>query len=181
MPRSGLRLKVNLVVCSFDLGTPLNLRGLRRWLSGKYDPNTFPGMVVRIDERRVVLMYRSGKCVVTGCGSVALARRTVGWLVRRLRGLGAGVARRPALAINNMSATGALGRPVDLERMAERVPGTKYIPGLFPSLSWRIPGTKHLTVLFSRRGKVVVVGAKSWRDIADAAWAIVDLVRRHRI
>jgi len=69
------------IVSSADLGVTLNLNTLAIGLgleNVEYEPEQFPGLVYRINEPKVVvLMFGSGKIVITGAKEVDHARDAV--------------------------------------------------------------------------------------------------------
>ncbi len=69
--RDDPQLVVQNIVASADLGTELNLNAIAIGLgleNIEYEPEVFPGLVYRVsDPKLVVLIFGSGKLVVTGC------------------------------------------------------------------------------------------------------------------
>jgi transcription initiation factor TFIID TATA-box-binding protein len=65
------QLKVTNMVCTYDLGFPLNLVRITMALMDhervEYEPEAFPGLVCRISDPKIVfLLFSSGKIVITG-------------------------------------------------------------------------------------------------------------------
>ncbi len=62
------------MVCSGDLETDVNLNAVAIGLgfeNVEYEPEQFPGLVYRIDDFDVVvLVFSSGKTIITGCGTI---------------------------------------------------------------------------------------------------------------
>ncbi|MBO8178983.1 MAG: TATA-box-binding protein [Archaeoglobus sp.] len=85
-------VKVQNIVASADLGVDLNLNAIAIGLgleNIEYEPEQFPGLVYRLDNPRVVvLIFGSGKMVVTGGKSPDDARRAVERISEELRTLG---------------------------------------------------------------------------------------------
>ncbi len=85
-------VKVQNIVASADLGVDLNLNAIAIGLgleNIEYEPEQFPGLVYRLDNPRVVvLIFGSGKMVVTGGKSPEDARRAVERISEELRTLG---------------------------------------------------------------------------------------------
>ncbi|SFK66582.1 TATA binding protein of transcription factor TFIID [Halogranum rubrum] len=83
---------VQNIVSSADLGATLNLNALAIGLGledVEYEPEQFPGLVYRIDEPNVVvLLFGSGKIVITGAKAVADAEAAVGVVTDRIEELG---------------------------------------------------------------------------------------------
>jgi len=79
-------VKVQNIVASADLGVDLNLNAIAIGLgleNIEYEPEQFPGLVYRLDNPRVVvLIFGSGKMVVTGGKSPDDARKAVDGEIR---------------------------------------------------------------------------------------------------
>ena len=87
-------VKVRNIVCTCNLGTGCNLVRIvaalmdREWV--EYEPESFPGLVCRIsDPKVVVLLFSSGKAVITGGTNMADVRRGLGVFMEKLEGIGA--------------------------------------------------------------------------------------------
>lgn len=69
------------IVASADLETHINLNKIAMKLTldkVEYEPEQFPGLVYRIDEPKVVvLLFGSGKLIITGAKSIDDAKRAV--------------------------------------------------------------------------------------------------------
>ncbi|MEM4508698.1 MAG: TATA-box-binding protein, partial [Archaeoglobaceae archaeon] len=85
-------VKVQNIVASADLGTDLNLNAIAVGLgleNVEYEPEQFPGLVYRLtDPRVVVLIFGSGKMVVTGGKSPEDAQKAVEKISNELKMLG---------------------------------------------------------------------------------------------
>uniref|UniRef100_A0A7C2N9G4 TATA-box-binding protein n=1 Tax=Archaeoglobus fulgidus TaxID=2234 RepID=A0A7C2N9G4_ARCFL len=85
-------VKVQNIVASADLGVDLNLNAIAIGLgleNIEYEPEQFPGLVYRLDNPRVVvLIFGSGKMVVTGGKSPDDAKKAVERISEELRTLG---------------------------------------------------------------------------------------------
>jgi transcription initiation factor TFIID TATA-box-binding protein len=85
-------VKVQNIVASADLGVDLNLNAIAVGLgleNIEYEPEQFPGLVYRLDNPRVVvLIFGSGKMVVTGGKSPEDARKAVERISEELTTLG---------------------------------------------------------------------------------------------
>jgi len=65
------RVTITNIVCSYNLGVPLNLTRIMISLLDQenieYEPEVFPGLVFRIRDPKVVfLLFASGKTIITG-------------------------------------------------------------------------------------------------------------------
>jgi transcription initiation factor TFIID TATA-box-binding protein len=85
-------VKVQNIVASADLGVDLNLNAIAIGLgleNIEYEPEQFPGLVYRLDKPRVVvLIFGSGKMVVTGGKDPEDARKAVERIAEELEALG---------------------------------------------------------------------------------------------
>ncbi len=85
-------VRVQNIVASADLGVDLNLNAIAVGLgleNIEYEPEQFPGLVYRLsDPRVVVLIFGSGKMVVTGGKKPEDAKRAVEKIAEELRNLG---------------------------------------------------------------------------------------------
>ena len=83
---------VQNIVSSGDLGETLNLNAIAIGLgleTVEYEPEQFPGLVYRMDEPKVViLLFGSGKIVITGGKQTQDATAAVEQIVERIEGLG---------------------------------------------------------------------------------------------
>jgi len=86
------KVKIQNIVASADLKTVLNLNAIAIGLgleNIEYEPEQFPGLVYRIAEPKVVmLLFGSGKLVVTGGKKPEDAEAAVEKIVEELDGLG---------------------------------------------------------------------------------------------
>jgi transcription initiation factor TFIID TATA-box-binding protein len=85
-------ITIQNIVASADLGTVLNLNAIAIGLgleNIEYEPEQFPGLVYRLAVPKVVmLLFGSGKLVVTGGKKPEDAERAVEKIVEELDGLG---------------------------------------------------------------------------------------------
>ena len=85
-------LVLHNIVSSADLGCVINLDAVTMGLGFEnieYEPEQFPGLVYRIKEpKSVVLLFGSGKMIITGCKSPEDSKRVVINIVHDLGDLG---------------------------------------------------------------------------------------------
>lgn len=89
---SELSYKIQNIVTSADLGAGINLNKIAVGFNLErieYEPEQFPGLVYRLEEPKVVvLLFGSGKLIITGGKEPDDARRAVLKIVEDLKGLG---------------------------------------------------------------------------------------------
>jgi len=90
-PHKEPREKVTNMVCTNDLGRYINLNKVAVTLNVEnieYEPEQFPGLVYRIkDPRIVVLIFSSGKIILTGGKNLEDIRKGLGILEQRLESI----------------------------------------------------------------------------------------------
>ena len=86
------KIEIQNIVATSDLGAEINLNSIAITLGldrVEYEPEQFPGLVLRLDEPRVVvLLFGSGKLVCTGARRPGDVERAVQSITRELRGAG---------------------------------------------------------------------------------------------
>ena len=80
-------LKVQNIVATTSLNVPVSLTKLARSQSNtEYNPETFPGLVLRIKEpKSAVLVFSSGNLVCTGTKSIQQDKEVINAVIRQLR------------------------------------------------------------------------------------------------
>ena len=87
-----LTYKIQNIVTSADLATPINLNKIAVGFNLdriEYEPEQFPGLVYRLETPKVVvLLFGSGKLIITGGKEPEDAKKAVIKILSDLRGLG---------------------------------------------------------------------------------------------
>jgi transcription initiation factor TFIID TATA-box-binding protein len=91
-PLQNPQVAVTNMVCSYNLGRNINLNKLTVTLNVEnveYEPEQFPGLVYRIaDPKIVVLIFSSGKIILTGGKNLDDIKRGLDVLEKKLESLG---------------------------------------------------------------------------------------------
>jgi transcription initiation factor TFIID TATA-box-binding protein len=87
-----LSYKIQNIVTSADLATPINLNKIAVGFNLdriEYEPEQFPGLVYRLEDPKVVvLLFGSGKLIITGGKEPEDAKRAVTKILSDLKSLG---------------------------------------------------------------------------------------------
>jgi len=87
-----LTYKIQNIVTSADLGAPINLNKIAVGFNLEmieYEPEQFPGLVYRLEEPKVVvLLFGSGKLIITGGKQPDDAKKAVQKILSDLKNLG---------------------------------------------------------------------------------------------
>ncbi|NHX35095.1 transcription factor [Halolamina sp. R1-12] len=127
------------------------------WLQTRFPPdNTY------------VAFYRSGRCSITGCGSIEEFNNKT----EQINGVMRDILKfdyKPATEINNIVATTDFGSPIPLELLTLELGmnTAEYEPEQFPALVYR--GSDHIILVFAS-GKLLCTGVTDL-DAASEAFA----------
>jgi len=139
----------------------------RKFEDVEYNPERFPGLVMRIkDPKATFLIFSTGKMVITGLRRADEARPGVKKVVKLIKKAGIKVS-NPEITIQNIVASGDLHTFIDLNMAAIIMDNAMYEPEVFPGLIYRMQEPKTVFLLFST-GKVVCTGAKNKKFVKEA-------------
>jgi len=172
---SNVKLRIENIVASVDLFAQLNLeKVIEICPNSKYNPEEFPGIICRFEKPKVALLiFSSGKLVVTGAKSVEDIENAVSKLTEMLRKkVGTKFTKPPKIDIQNMVFSGDIGMEFNLDAVALSLPNCEYEPEQFPGVIYRVKQPKAVILLFSS-GKIVCSGAKSESDAWDAVKKLI--------
>jgi transcription initiation factor TFIID TATA-box-binding protein len=171
-PKSKSRKKeieiVNIVISS-DLKKDIPLEKMAATLSNtEYNPEQFPGLVLRIKEPKTsALIFSSGKIVCTGARNLKDVDRAILAIIKNLKKLNIIVTIKPEIKVQNIVASGQIGMDLNLNILGVKLPHTEYEPEQFPGLVHKLKGTNATFLLFSN-GKIVCTGTKTEKEVNDA-------------
>lgn len=176
---SNLDYKIENVVAtvSVEITEKIDLNQIaRKHAEVEYNPERFPGLVMRIEKpRATILIFSTGKMVVTGLRKAAEAPRVVEKVVKNIRKAGIKVS-NPEITIQNIVASGDLHTNIDLNMAAIVMEYAMYEPEVFPGLIYRMQEPKTVFLIFST-GRIVCTGAKKKEIVRDAVLKLNQQVR----
>jgi transcription initiation factor TFIID TATA-box-binding protein len=163
----------------------LDLRTISRLLPNcVYDQQKFAAITIRIHRPScTVLLFTSGKMVLTGCRSYIQCVLAAHEVVRLLRSASPGYFfRLRNVKIQNIVGNVDLNldnRVVDLERFhADHSIFSTYQRNMFPGLIYR-PDHSPVVLLIFSSGKIVITGGKSVYDVSDGWKALWPTVQKY--
>jgi transcription initiation factor TFIID TATA-box-binding protein len=159
---------VNIVV-STSLEHDIPLEKMAATLSNtEYNPEQFPGLVIRIKEPKTsALIFSSGKVVCTGARTLEKVEESIGKIIESLKKIGINIKIKPEINIQNIVASGSVGFDLNLNVLAMKLENTEYEPEQFPGLVYKLDEAKATFLLFSN-GKIVCTGTKSEKEVYAA-------------
>ncbi|MEK6812524.1 MAG: TATA-box-binding protein [Nanoarchaeota archaeon] len=175
MPKK--EIKIQNIVVSSDLEKDIPLIKLAETLPNtEYNPEQFPGLVMRIKEPKTsALIFSSGKIVCTGAKSMAKVKEAVKKIIQNIEKIRIKITVKPKINVQNMVASGSIGMDLNLNLLAMDLEETEYEPEQFPGLVYKLPGTRATFLLFSN-GKIVCTGTKSETKLREAVDKLVQVL-----
>jgi transcription initiation factor TFIID TATA-box-binding protein len=165
----SFRIKVENVVASTSLNVPIKLENLVSKLDNvEYEPEQFPGLVLRLKEPKVAaLIFSSGKVVCTGAKSPQDSKIAIGKIVAKMNKIGLKIPSGYTVKMENIVASAKLSGELNLNNIAFSLENTEYEPEQFPGLVYRMDNPRVTFLLFGS-GKVICTGGKTIEDVKRA-------------
>ncbi len=162
-------LKVQNIVATTSLGKPISLTQLAKSQSNtEYNPEQFPGLVLRIKEpKSAVLVFSSGNLVCTGTKSVAQVKQVINQVIKQIAKIGVRITDKPKITVQNIVASGSIKLNLNLNYLALELENTEYEPEQFPGLVYKLVEPTATFLLFSN-GKLVCTGTKNKNQLEDS-------------
>ncbi len=167
-PKLEFEIIIQNVVASINLFTTIDLVTSYQTLIDdddlfvSYNPETFPGLILKIKKPKISsLVFSSGKLVLTGAKSTQMVHEGVQQMIKILRTVGTKITEEPEIIVQNIVASGNFNkRTINLELAALWLEHSMYEPEQFPGLIYRLAEPKTVLLLF-QSGNLVCTGAKT--------------------
>ena len=181
--KSESNYKIQNIVATTSLGKPVSLTKLARTQSNtEYNPEQFPGLVMRIKEPKTsALIFSSGKVVCTGAKSMLKVKDSIRAIIKNIEKINIRIKVDKVLKeikVQNMVASGSIGMDLNLNSLAMTLDNTEYEPEQFPGLVFKLSGTNATFLLFSN-GKIVCTGTKSEKKLHEAVDKLIIHLKKH--
>ena len=159
-------IKIQNIVASASLEHDIPLLKLAEALPNtEYNPEQFPGLVMRIREPKTsALIFSSGKVVCTGARSMDKVHESIKKIIKSLEKIKVKITVKPIIKIQNIVASGSIGMDLNLNELAMKLDNTEYEPEQFPGLVYKLQHANATFLLFSN-GKIVCTGTKSEEEV----------------
>nr|MDO8113232.1 TATA-box-binding protein [Candidatus Sigynarchaeota archaeon] len=179
--------KVENVVATVvvDLGTAgekVDLNQIARKNSDcEYNPERFPGLIMRlVDPKATILVFSTGKMVVTGLRAADEARAAVDRAITKMKQAKIDIKAEPVITIQNIVASGDLHASIDLNEASVIMENAMFEPETFPGLIYRMAEPKAVFLIFST-GRIVCTGAKTKEIVGEAVEKLAEQVKAYGI
>ena len=168
-------INIENIVFTVDVNKELDLYSMERSLPDiEYDPDMFPGIILRIEEPHLTaLIFKSGKMVVTGAKNMQDVIEGAKRIIKTLKKYGLDIDEKPKVQIQNIVASVNLHIGINVEKAAFLLENSIYEPEQFPGLIYKMNDPIVVTLLFAS-GKMVVTGARREEYIPIAVKKVFD-------
>jgi transcription initiation factor TFIID TATA-box-binding protein len=166
----------NVVATATTNTTIMLVEVARKYPDCEYNPERFPGLVMRNAEpKSTVLLFSTGKMVITGLRDENDVEKAVNVVIDRLKKAKIEIKGTPEFIVQNVVASGDLHVPIDLNEATMVLDNAMYEPEVFPGLVFRMTEPKTVFLIFST-GKIVCTGAKSRAFVAKAVENLAKII-----
>jgi len=176
-------IKVVNIVVSTSLEHDIPLEKMAATLSNtEYNPEQFPGLVIRIkDPKTSALIFSSGKVVCTGARTMENVHGSLKKIIKSLEKIGIKIKIKPEVKIQNIVASGSVGMALNLNILATKLSNVEYEPEQFPGLVYKLQVSKtnpQATFLLFSNGKIVCTGTKSEAEVHSALDKLIENLKK---
>jgi len=177
--KSYERLNIVNIVVSTSLEHDVPLEKMAATLSNtEYNPEQFPGLVLRIKEPKTsALIFSSGKVVCTGARTLEKVQESIQQIIKALERINIKITIKPEIKIQNMVASGKINMELNLNNLAMQLENTEYEPEQFPGLVYKLMEAKATFLLFSN-GEIVCTGTRSEDEVYVAVEMLVKRLQK---
>jgi len=149
----------------------------------EYNPEQFPGLVMRIKEPKTsALIFSSGNVVCTGAKSMKKVKESIQAIIANIAKIKIKIKEDGVIKdikVQNMVASGSIGMDLNLNSLAVQLENTEYEPEQFPGLVYKLADTRATFLLFSN-GKIVCTGTRSEKKLHEAIDQLIINLKKHR-
>ena len=167
--------KIQNIVATTSLGKDVPLTKLAKTIPNtEYNPEQFPGLVLRIKEpKSAVLVFSSGNLVCTGTKSIAQVKEVIEQVIKTLKKINVKITDKQKITVQNIVASGHINMMLNLNYLSLELENTEYEPEQFPGLVYKLEDPPATFLLFSN-GKLVCTGTKNNQQLADSMEQLVE-------
>ena len=169
-------LRIENIVASAKVADTLDLIQISEQVAfAEYNKKRFPGVVIRInDPKLAILMFGSGKVVLTGAKSIDSLDKGLDYLSTKLRLLNIALYDNLEYKVQNIVTSADLGATINLNKIAVgfNLEQIEYEPEQFPGLVYRMSDPKVVVLIFGS-GKLIITGGKTEEDAKHAVQNIM--------
>lgn len=148
----------------------------------EYNPEQFPGLIMKIREPRAsFLIFSSGKVVCTGTKSLDEVELALEKLIEYMAKVDVTITVKPQIRVENVVASSDIDMKLDLNEIAIKLTNVEYEPEQFPGLVFKIHDETGATFLIFGNGKIVCTGTKSDKDVHIAIKNLMTVFKKYDV
>jgi len=175
MAKNKFSVSIVNIVVSTSLEHDIPLERMAATLPNtEYNPEQFPGLVIRIrDPKTSALIFSSGKVVCTGAKTLDDVKKSIKEIIKILNKIDIKITVEPEITIQNVVASGDIFLDLNLNELAMQLENTEYEPEQFPGLVYKLIDARATFLLFSN-GKIVCTGTRGESEVDEAVDLLID-------
>jgi transcription initiation factor TFIID TATA-box-binding protein len=183
MVEKNSKTKIVNIVISTSLEHKIPLERLIMDLPNtEYNPEQFPGLIMKIREPRAsFLIFSSGKVVCTGTKSLDEVDHAITKLIEYMAKVDIKITIKPKIRVENIVASSDIDMKLDLNEIAIKLTNVEYEPEQFPGLVFKINDETKATFLIFGNGKIVCTGTKSDEHVHVAIKNLMAVFKQHAV
>lgn len=148
----------------------------------EYNPEQFPGLIMKIREPKAsFLIFSSGKVVCTGTKSLEEVELALERLIEYMAKVDIEIKIKPKVRVENVVASSDIDMKLDLNEIAIKLTNVEYEPEQFPGLVFKINDETGATFLIFGNGNIVCTGTKSDKDVHIAIKNLMEVFKRYEV
>ncbi|MFT4244660.1 MAG: TATA-box-binding protein [Candidatus Woesearchaeota archaeon] len=183
MDSQNTNTKIVNIVISTSLEHKIPLERLIMDLPNtEYNPEQFPGLIMKIREPKAsFLIFSSGKVVCTGTKSLEEVDLALERLIEYMAKVDVKITVKPQVRVENVVASSDIDMKLDLNEIAIKLTNVEYEPEQFPGLVFKINDETSATFLIFGNGKIVCTGTKSDKDVHIAIKNLMTVFKKYDV
>lgn len=177
-----LTLSIENIVATIDLHTELDLQLITQTFKDIEAKQNFPGLVTKFTKpKATLLIFSSGKIVVTGVQLESHLPIILEKTLRKLRKMGLEFKQEPEIHIENMVGRADFKTKINLDMSSITLESAIYEPEIFPGLIYKISDPIKICFLIFGSGKVICTGAKNLGIIQKSLKILARNLKKHNL
>ena len=157
-----ITITVENIVASVDIKTKIDIQALLEKYKDIEKKDNFPGVIVKLTRPKgTILIFSSGKLVITGVKLLKYISIIVEKTVRKLKEIGTQILEQPEVTVQNIVCRADFGCNINLDMTSLSLDSAIYEPEIFPGLIYKVTKPEKVCFLIFSSGKIIITGAKN--------------------
>ncbi len=179
--------KITNSVYLLDFGEKVNSEAIIEKFSNiEYNPETFPGIIMKVDDSIKLLIFTSGKIMAVGIKKDEDLKKAIEYIKNIMRKTGSKNVRDPVIKPINITVylpdlSKALGTNyLDLDELVFYLDNVNYEPDMFPALFYKfyLKNGKLISVTLFKNARANLSGARNEEEIEMAKKMFIEKLKK---